>query len=197
MTSRTGKPNLTTAQKVRIVELHGQFWTQSRIAAEMGIAQSTVSETISEYVAAAGTKEALAQAASRMQALHIQRLEHIAYEAMDAWQRSKEPKRRLSKKTGTKKTPARGRKGPSEEVIEESQATQEDQIGNPAYLMAAAKALADARAIAGADAPTKSIGAVFGAGPLPGASDLTRRIIANPAANDLIHELLLTIDEAE
>jgi predicted transcriptional regulator len=196
MTARTDRPNLTLDQKARIVELHCQFWTQTKIAAEMGVAQSTVSQTIAEYVAIAGTKEALAQAASRMQALHIQKLEHIAHEAMLSWELSKQPKRRMTKKSGTKSTPAKGRKPPAEETSEESSASQEDQTGNPAYLMAAAKALADARAIAGADAPTKSIGAVFGAGPLPGDQALTKRIIANPAANELIHELLLTIDEA-
>lgn len=197
MADRTGRPNLKPEQKIRIIELHTQFWTQRRIADELGISQGTVSQTISDYVALAGTKEALGQAASRMQAIHIAKLEHIASQAMEAWELSKQPKRRMSKKSGTKSTPARGRKPAAEEVSEESSATQEDQTGQPAYLMAAMKALADARAIAGADAPTKSIGAVFGAGPLPGDNELTKRIIANPHASELIHELLLTIDEAQ
>jgi hypothetical protein len=74
---------------------------------------------------------------------HTERLLHIVCEAMGAWERSKQPKVRISHKRG------------EDGKLTVDGITREPQAGNPTFLATAMKALEDIRKVWGADAPVR------------------------------------------
>lgn len=124
----------------KVWELRQCSWTQERIAAELGLNQSTVSRILART-----TKRYAAQFmadVARVKAEQVAQLENIAYEAWQAWDRSKEPFKASQRKTG-----GRGR--------EETILRIENRDGDPRHLLTIIKALADIRTILGLDEPVK------------------------------------------
>jgi len=127
----------------RAWELSSKMWTQERIAQELGLERSTISKMLkrlNERAMKTITDEILAEKAQ-----HIRQLKEIADEAFQAWERSKETRKGVVKKSRTGGM-TRG---------EETTTSVQDQDGDPRYLETAMKALNDIRKILGLDAPEK------------------------------------------
>jgi DNA-binding MarR family transcriptional regulator len=136
-----------TAEQTRAWELRQHGWTQRRIAAELGHDQGT----ISRWLDAIERRELarLSRNVERLKVTQTQVLEHIADEALQAWERSKKPHTKAVEKTGPKLfrpdgSPASG----SARVVE---ATERD--GDPVHLQVALQALDRLRRVWGIDAP--------------------------------------------
>lgn len=198
MANRAGRPNLTDEQKALILYYDAQFMTHAAIAEKLGVGRSTVTEAL-QRLDSGVDDTAIRELAQLQRVRQIRKLEHIATEAMLAWERSKEPKRSMGKKTGTKRRPLvdgdTGEVTDVEETSEETNTTMTDQIGNPAFLSAAMAALKDIRAIVGADAPLQTQSTIVAAvHNTDNNAALNQRLIASPAAQRLVHELLVELD---
>lgn len=151
-------------------ELRQRFWTEQRIADHLGIERSTVSKMLDRVERRLA--EELAQAALPIKSRQTAQLEHIASEAYEAWERSKEPaelERVVTAETSVVGG-ALGDDGPVEVTLPavETRTTNESkgQTGDPAHLNTAMKALADIREIWGLDAPKKNEHSGPGGGPI-------------------------------
>jgi DNA-binding transcriptional regulator GbsR (MarR family) len=196
--TRAERPNLTPEQEAQILYLDAQFMTHAAIAEQLGVARSTVTRALQRLDT--GVEDLQIRELAMLQRVkQIRKLEYIAQEAMEAWQRSKEPKRSMSKKTGKKTRPLvdpdTGEITDLTENTEDTSTTMSDQTGNPAYLAAAMKALADIRAIVGADAPVQTQSTIVAAVHNTEHNNaLNQRLIASPAAQQLVHQLLVELD---
>lgn len=129
-------------RELRVMELAILGWSQHQIAADVGVSQAAISKIL-KRVEERVLRE-LAETVERQKARQTLRLEHQYAEAMRAWEASKaDTTRRRQRKTqggtGTGATMA-------ELVVE-------NQHGDPRYLEAARKALADGRKLWGLEAP--------------------------------------------
>lgn len=102
--------------------LRTKGWTETRIAAQLEIDQSTVSRWL-KAIAARVLRDLDDEARTELVVL-LGQLHHVADEALQAWERSKKPKKRGSQRTGGKD----GKPGATSttEVIERD--------GDPAHL---------------------------------------------------------------
>ena len=107
--------------------LSQQCWSQPRIARFLGVDQSTVSRALK---AARGRAVArLDEDATLWFVTVLEQLEHVADEAMQAWERSKKPKKKASRRSAAvSSTGVAGADQTHTEVIERE--------GEPAYLSA-------------------------------------------------------------
>jgi predicted transcriptional regulator len=138
-------PKEISKERERVVwSLRQKCWTQERIAEYLEISQSAVAKILlrlnQRY-----SKE-LNEDIERVKTEQLAQLEHIADEAMQAWERSKEAAKTVRVKKGL------GRDNQDGEQTNEAR----DQDGDPRYLTVAMKAKEDIRKITGSDAPTKS-----------------------------------------
>jgi predicted transcriptional regulator len=130
-------------RELRALELSNLGWSQHRIAADLGISQAAVSKLLKR----AETRQLreLADTLERQKARQTARLEHQYTEATHAWERSKgDATRKRQRKTQD------GHGGADATVAE---IVVENQHGDPRYLEAARKALADIRKLWGLEAP--------------------------------------------
>lgn len=136
----------TRDQESRAWQLRCQGWTTYRIAAEIGITQSAVWKMLRrvEQRVLAGLKDSVV----RMKATQTAQLENLLDEALQAWEKSKEPAQSVTKRTVT---------GQGDNPTVEETVTQQmkGQCGNPTFLAEARDVLADLRKVWGIDAPTK------------------------------------------
>jgi hypothetical protein len=118
----------------RVWTLRQKGYTHRRIAAELAVNHGTVGRAI-RRVAVRALARLDSIVAAQMLAT-IERLDFIVEEALLAWERSKKPKKRSSKRT------AEG-KGKAGEKAEASQTTHEAQErdGDPAFLAVAMEAM--------------------------------------------------------
>jgi predicted transcriptional regulator len=126
-------------------ELRCQGWSQYRIAAELGVSQMTISRDL-----AAASEKALKNLDDlviQTKREHVFQLERIADEAFQAWEKSKEAGKAVSRR---KHKPGEGQEDDGSEVITTSA---KEQTGDIKYLKIAMDAMADVRSIVGADAP--------------------------------------------
>ena len=123
--------------------LRRKGWTQERIAAELNITQGAVSKALKRV--SAQVRADLMADVELVQTEQIAQLQHVAEEAFEAWERSKDSSKSLSKTT----KPGRIGRGAHEETTMRV----DDQYGDPRYLQTAMKALDDIRKITGANAP--------------------------------------------
>jgi hypothetical protein len=136
----------------RAWELRCQCWTIRRIADELGLDESTVGKMLKRKEKALAAE--FREEAEEIKARQTEQLALIAEQALAAWERSQQDAISETTKSGlftVNKTTG--------EVIacpEQVSVTRAGQSGNPALLAQAMKALADARAIWGLDAPKKS-----------------------------------------
>jgi hypothetical protein len=160
-------PKEVTAERERRAwELRQQCWTEERIAAELDIAQSTVSVILRRVEKRFAQQ--FVSLAEQVKASQSAQLEHIAFEAMQAWERSKlnaETRRTVTEQVslkGEEETlddeglPIRRKKAVVPAVKETTTFTSEGQCGDPRMLEKAINALADIRSIWGLDAPKKT-----------------------------------------
>ena len=130
-------------REIRAVDLVVLGWSQHRIATDLGISQAAVSKLLKRVEGRAARD--LVDALDRHKARQSLRLEHHYTESMTAWEASKgdTTRKRQRKSQGG----GRGAEATVAEVVVENQ------HGDPRYLEAARKALADLRRIWGLDAP--------------------------------------------
>lgn len=138
------------AREQQVWALRQQLWTHERIATALQLDRSTVTKILGRL--SARYAKSLADQVDAVKGAQIAALEHLADEAMQAWERSK-----LDAETTTTKTVSL--KGPGEDAVampaEETTLKRQGQTGNPAHLAEVRGALADIRKILGLDAPTK------------------------------------------
>ena len=129
-------------RELRAMELAVLGWSQHQIAEDLGISQTAVSKLL-KRIETRLLRE-LAETVGRQKARQALRLEHLFAEAMRAWNESKaDSTRKRQRKT-------QGGQSPDATVAE---IVVENQHGDPRYLDAARKALADHRKLFGLDAP--------------------------------------------
>src|SRR3972149_847519 len=141
-----GVPRETLREReARVWDLSSKMWTQERIAQELNLERSTISKMLkrlNERALKTVTDEVLAEKAQQ-----VRQLKAVADEAMQAWERSKDSRKGVVKKSSAGTS---FRKGGDEVTT-----TVQDQDGDPRYLETAMKALADIRKILGLDSPEK------------------------------------------
>ena len=132
-------------RELRAWELTGLGWPQHQIAADLGVSQAAVSKILKRVEVRAAREQTAT--IERQKARQTLRLEHVYREAVRAWEQSQtDATRRRQRKT----QPGAGGAGATVAEI-----TVENQHGDPRYLEAARKALADLRKLWGLDAPQK------------------------------------------
>jgi predicted DNA-binding protein (UPF0251 family) len=130
-------------REIRAMELAVLGWSQHQIAADLGISQPAVSKLL-KRVEERVLRE-LAGTIERQKARQTLRLEHQFAQLMGAWEKSKaDTTRKRQRKTQG------GSGGPDATVAE---IVVENHHGDPRYVEAARRVLADQRKIWGLDAP--------------------------------------------
>lgn len=159
MPSNTSDREIAAERAVRAWNLRQQGWTQRRIAAALGVDQGTVSRLLAKVY-----KRALARLdkrAAQERAVQVEQLNHIADEALQAWERSKRPKKRSSQRDG----------GNGRQTTLEA----EDRDGDPSFLAAAMSALAQVRELLALNVTTADTSS---------AVDLRSALLAAEASDD-------------
>lgn len=121
--------------------LRSRGMSQNRIARELGLSQGTVSRLL-----AAIERRMLREFAGEWERLKVTQnaqLEHIVEEAIEAWHRSKTPRKRAASKTAVGDGDGQGDEVRTTEVIERD--------GDTGYLYAAMQGLAHIRGLWGLD----------------------------------------------
>ena len=136
---------LSLERKRRAWELHQKFYKHHEIATELGMNLSAVSRMLARLNNEFKLK--LAKDIEDVKSDQIARLEHIAREAYDAWERSKE----TNKSVRQKKAISNGQQLGITEQTNEAR----EQYGDPRYLKECREAMAEIRKITGADAAIK------------------------------------------
>ncbi len=142
--------------ELRIWTLLSKGKTPSAIAREVGIARQSVHRIIRRVEAR--YDRATAATIARWRARQARTLEAVLDEALVAWERSKQPARRVKKESG--------RRGPgglpghdsrsgkrSDGRTDLTRTEVESRVGDPRFLTEAREALADLRKLYGLDAP--------------------------------------------
>jgi len=127
-------------------EYRQQLWTQDRIAEELGVTRVAVTKML-QRVEKRNVIE-LDEKVTNHKLTQIEQLQAIADQAVQAWERSKESTKTVSR---IKKGPA-GEEGPETTIIK-----MQDMDGDPRFLTVALTALTDLRKIMGLDAPHRSV----------------------------------------
>jgi predicted transcriptional regulator len=143
-----GVPKEILAEReVQVWTLRQKGYTHQRIADEIGLERSTVTKMVHRITGRVVNK--LDEVVKEQIVIQVEQLSFIVDEMFQAWQRSKEAQKSVSKKTiagGGRFNKAKG-----EELTVET----EDQDGNERYSAEARAAMADIRKILGIDAATK------------------------------------------
>lgn len=148
--------HLNPEQLARAVQLQRRLWTQERIAADLGVNQSTVSRALARYNARALKR--LERRVAAIKAAQVDQLEYLASQAAEAWERSLQDEERIKTLDTTKTVETDSGiagVGPTvkTETLNRTETSIKGQSGNPALIREAREALADVRAILGLDAP--------------------------------------------
>ncbi len=134
-------PKSVMLERRRMIwDMRQKFMTHEAIGQQLGISQQAVSKVL--RLMTKKYAERHMEDIDRIKAEQVAELEHVAYEAYQAWDRSKEASKMVRKKSLLS--------GASEQVLESR-----DNDGDPRYLQIAMKAKEDIRKIVGADAPLK------------------------------------------
>lgn len=134
------------ARTRRAVDLAIEGWTQQEIAADLHVSQAAVSKIVRR--ADERALQDLSATVQRQKVRQTQRLERVIREATRAWEQSKgDATRRRQRK---RERDGHGEPGGAETVAE---VVVDTRHGDPRYLDAIRKALADLRKVWGLDAP--------------------------------------------
>lgn len=138
--------SIVAERKKRAWELAQQGWSETRIALELGVDQSTISRYLTSL--AKRTLTQLEDEVIRAKATQLRQLEHIIDEAFQAWQASKTPEQTISKRIVPGDIDEEGNRGESQEVVT---TRVRGQSGDSRHLKTALDAMADARKLLGLD----------------------------------------------
>ena len=138
-------PARIRARELRATDLSVRGWSQSQIAADLGVSQAAVSKIL-RRVDERALREVRANA-DRLKVQHARRLDHVCAESMRAWDDSK------SDATRRRQRNTQGSAGGAGHTVAEI--VSENQHGNPRYLEVFLKALTDRSKLWGLDAPQK------------------------------------------
>lgn len=147
---------VTTERDRRAWELRQKGWTTRHIAEELTVDHSTICRALSRVETRLAKQ--FEQDALRIKARHTAQLEHIADEAMQAWERSKldAEMERVTDKDVTLDGGMEGTKVMLPATETTTVHEKRGQAGNPSFLSEARAAQADIRSIWGLDAPKKT-----------------------------------------
>lgn len=157
---------VTRDREAKAWELRQQFWTEQRIADELGVAVSTVCEMLQRVERQLAQQ--LAEHALPIKARQTAQLERVAAEAFAAWERSKQPAE-LDRVITEEVNLIGDEEGGSITIPAVKVKTTNErkgQTGDPSLLAQARGALADVRSIWGLDAPKQSEHTGPGGGPI-------------------------------
>lgn len=153
------RPNRTQSleHECRAWEYRCRGWGQRRIAEAIAVSQPAVSKILRRVE----TRELkrLSESVERIKVIQTGELEHVIEETVDAWHRSKLPKKRAIQRTVSGGGHDEDGDGPNQ--ISTQEAVERD--GDPAYLYAAMNAMDRVRALWGLDVapalqdPTSSV----------------------------------------
>lgn len=138
------------ARRQEVWDLRCQGWTQQRIADQLEVNQSTISRDLAfmrERV-----MDRMEEDIVQTKVEQVWQLEYMINELFEAWRKSKEAARSVSRmkdEGGGSGFIAKGKGG------ERTNTTVSDRTGKVSYLREARNAMADIRKILGADAPIK------------------------------------------
>ena len=121
-------------------QLRCRGWVQTRIAAHLGISQPAISKILKRVELRELKK--LTVSVERLKVVQSGQLDHVVEESLDAWHRSKEPRKRAASRDGGS-GPGAGGKVTTSEIIERD--------GDPALLYCSMQALAHQRSLWGLD----------------------------------------------
>lgn len=138
------------ARAARAWQLRAAFKKESEIAAELGVSISTVSRLLTSTAALVSAQ--MKANIDQIRAQQVERHEFIAIEAIGAWEKSKQAKGTVTRKSGRAKASKDGDEAVS---AEETTTRAENQTGDPRYLTVAMAALDAQRKLQGLDAPMK------------------------------------------
>lgn len=143
---------VTADRERRAWELRKQCWTQKQIADELGMAQSSVSDALQRVEKR--LYEEFSTSAHVLKARQTEQLDHIAAEALLAWEQSKLDAESTEVTEEETEIGDEGNKFPA--TNRKTKKVTKGQTGNPALLAQAIAALAAQRSIWGAEAPKKT-----------------------------------------
>ena len=151
--------------ELRIWTLLSEGKSPSAIAREVGIARQSVHRIIRRVEAK--YNQAIGATVERLKARQARALWAVVDEAVDAWERSKQPLRRVRKESGNR-GPGNSRSGrrsgkrtgdsSSGARTDLTRTEVESRVGDPRFLAQAREALADIRKLYGLDAPKSGDG---------------------------------------
>lgn len=132
-----GKPARTEAEReqqlVVIADLRLQGWPQYKIAAHLGLHQSTISMDLAE-VHRRWEAESIKKI-DQYKSMELARIDKILVESWEAWENSKRPRKEVTVER-RQRPPGEGQDGEAAEPVEETKRSLKhiDQIGDPRYL---------------------------------------------------------------
>jgi hypothetical protein len=133
------------AREVRAWRLRSRGWTQGRIGDELGITQGAISKLLARVEARESRR--MAKRSGRVKVVQSAVLDHITEEAIDAWHRSKAPRKRAASKRSMP-----GGDGDAGDAGDEVQTTEVvERDGDTGYLYAAMTAMGHQRSLWGLD----------------------------------------------
>jgi hypothetical protein len=141
--------------ELRIWTLLSEGKTPSAIARDVGVARQSVHRIIRRVEAK--YNQAIGATVERLKARQARTLWAVVDEAVDAWERSKQPSRRVRKESGSRgpgglrNGESGGGRGSSRTDLTRTEV--ESRVGDPRFLAEAREALADLRKLYGLDAP--------------------------------------------
>jgi hypothetical protein len=126
-------PEVVREREVKAWALRQRGWTEARIAAEIGVSQMGVSKILARLERRAYAQ--LSKRIARSKARQTLQLEHLLDEAVQAWERSKQPSSTVKKTRGA--------------GCSRTEKTIKENVGDPAFLAQARAILAQLGAIWG------------------------------------------------
>lgn len=159
-------PNTVALREARAWDLRCRGWSQSRIARALDVTQSGVSKML-DRIEVRELKR-MSESVEREKVTQTGQLGHIIEQAMDAWHRSRKPRKRAASKT------TGGGEGPGGDSVVSTEVIERD--GDPAHLYVAMNAMDRVRSLWGLDvAPAMQ-------DPAASVADLARDVFARAAA---------------
>jgi hypothetical protein len=141
------RPNRSQARdhEGKAWDLRCRGWSQWRIAAQIGVCQQAVSKILARVEAR--ELKRLSESVERLKVEQTGQLGHVIEESVDAWHRSKQPRKRATSRTGGGSDDEDG--GGGSDTVKTLDVIERD--GDPAFLYAAMNAMDRIRSLWGLD----------------------------------------------
>lgn len=132
---------IVRARESKAWAMRARGWSQIRIAAELGMSQPGVSRLLRRIERRALKR--MSRSVQSIKAVQHAQFEHVIQEALEAWDRSKTPRKRAARKT------AGDGQGGGDDTVETTEVVERD--GDCSYLYAAMNAMGGQRSLWGLD----------------------------------------------